>query len=147
MTKIVSQARIETALKRNVPSAADRDIKIGNKVLMFCKKRAPKWVSLYLVADHREKMLRLNTEERLLTALIDKVKQHASQNQERQEGQETPNQEVIATQPRANIDFDDVLEAFGCNPDFQEYSLTAEGSDTTIMTNFLVLETLHKVKH
>lgn len=42
MSKQVAQAGLKTALTRNVPLAAERDIKIGEEVVMFRVRPAPK---------------------------------------------------------------------------------------------------------
>lgn len=51
------QPRTKTTLKINNSFAADRDIKIGNKVLLFRETLVLKWKGLYLVANVREKIL------------------------------------------------------------------------------------------
>lgn len=65
---------MEAALRRNVPPAADIDIRIGDLVLMFREKPIGKWVGPYSVMDIKRKQLTLNTGDRYMSASIDKVK-------------------------------------------------------------------------
>lgn len=76
MGRIAAQTRLETALRRNVPCAADSDIRVGDYVLMYREKPIGKWVGPYMVVNLKGKVTTLNTGDRLLNASVDKRKPH-----------------------------------------------------------------------
>lgn len=78
MVDITSKHRIRTALKQNVPAAADMKLMIGEEVLMYREKPTAKWVGPYVIEKIHEngKQYTLNTGDRTLLASIDKLKKY-----------------------------------------------------------------------
>lgn len=74
MAKISNHSKLVTATSSNVPAAADRDFLVGDEVLMFREKPVGKWVGPYHVCDRDEKMLTLDSGDRMIRASVDKVK-------------------------------------------------------------------------
>lgn len=64
MTRISHRARLSTALRSNVPAAADMSYEIGDEVLMYRENPVAKWTGLYVVRNVRGKMLTLDSGDR-----------------------------------------------------------------------------------
>ena len=73
MNKATATARIRTALNRNVPAAADRDIAVGTKVL-FYREKTSSWQGPYTVVARNNKSVLLTINGDLKRASIDKVR-------------------------------------------------------------------------
>lgn len=74
MTQIIAKARVHAALSKNVPSAADTDIKIRDNVLVYREKPVGKWMGPYLVPDVRDKSVFVDVNGKVTQFSVDKVK-------------------------------------------------------------------------
>ncbi len=73
MVKIIARQRLASALRRNVPSAADRDILTGSDVLLYKEKPRHEWVGPYKVMEGDNKNMLLNITGRIVPASVDEV--------------------------------------------------------------------------
>lgn len=73
MVKALAESRLTTAMRRNVPSATDNDVRIGGRVL-FWREDTNRYEGPYLViaGDHKQLWILINGNMRLIS--IDKVK-------------------------------------------------------------------------
>lgn len=76
LSKIVAVDGIKAALSKNVPAGANAVIRIGDEVLMFKEKPFGKWAGPYLVTYGDDKVLKLDTGDRIIDASIDRVKKY-----------------------------------------------------------------------
>lgn len=74
MLKQVVPSRLEIALARNVSLVAERDIKLGDAVLMIRERPNSKRVCPYVLFNRMEDMLSFDTGDRVLMAFVDKAK-------------------------------------------------------------------------
>lgn len=71
MDKIVAKARLNTLKTQNVPGAADADVKIGDKGLIFREKPIEKWsVRPFIAIKAEGKLVTLDTGFRTILASI-----------------------------------------------------------------------------
>lgn len=73
-TKVISQHRLDVALNKLVPGAANNDLKIADEVLMYREKPVAKWVGPYIITSINGKQVTLDTGDRTILASIDKLK-------------------------------------------------------------------------
>lgn len=76
MSKLATWSRLKTALHRNVPTAADNNLTVGDEVLMYRKNRIGKWSGPYLIEDMKDKTVTLNTCDRLILVSVDMIKRY-----------------------------------------------------------------------
>lgn len=76
IAKAVATARLRTALHRNVPAAADRDILIGTQVLCY-KEGGKEWEGPYTVVAGDGKQLWLKIKGELKLISVDKLRTYA----------------------------------------------------------------------
>ena len=74
MADILARNRISKAVQSNVPAAADKEIAIGSKVLVFKEKPINKWIGPFEVRDVKKKVVFVDMDGRLSQLSIDKVK-------------------------------------------------------------------------
>ena len=74
MVKIIARQRLASALRRNVPSSADRDILFGSDVLLYKERPRHEWVGTYKVMAGDNENVLLNMNGRIVPASVDKVK-------------------------------------------------------------------------
>lgn len=75
MAIIYQQHRLNTALRCSITSAA-AEYKIGDEVLMYREKPIGKWIGPYVIGHKVDKMLSLDTGDRLIRASVYKDKPH-----------------------------------------------------------------------
>ena len=78
MLKVIAGQRLATALKMNIPAAADRDITIGSDVHLYKERPRNEWVGPYKVFASNKKNLFLNIRRVAVPVSIDKVKPHTN---------------------------------------------------------------------
>ena len=61
MSAVIAEDRLITAISTNVPSAAMKDIKVGNNVLVYREKPENKWTGPFKVLDSNGKLLQLTS--------------------------------------------------------------------------------------
>lgn len=76
------RAKVHTASSTNVLGAADREYAIGDEVLLFRERPIGKCVDPYVIRQKENKMLTLDTGDRLLSASIDKVEPYQDRGEE-----------------------------------------------------------------
>lgn len=76
LTKIITAKLFRVGLSRNVPSAADAVIKIGEEVPMYRENPIRMWIRPYLVTHFDGRVLRLDTGDLIIGAFVYKVKRH-----------------------------------------------------------------------
>lgn len=74
MASLSHQSKLRTGIHSNVPSAADRELVISQKFLMYQKKRMRKSAGPYTICQRAEKLLTLDTEDRPIKASFKRVK-------------------------------------------------------------------------
>eukprot|EP00171_Calliarthron_tuberculosum_P003183 IDg3183t1 len=79
MTKVIATSRIRTALNRNVPAAADREVKIGSEVL-FYREKGKVWEGPYMVVAGDGKNLWISIKNELKRVSVDKVREYVRPN-------------------------------------------------------------------
>ena len=55
MLKVIARQRLATALKMNVPAAADRDITIGSDFFLYKERPRNEWIGPYKVLARNKK--------------------------------------------------------------------------------------------
>lgn len=90
MARLISRARLETALSRRVPAAADVDIQIGDEVLWFRDKPVGRWTGPFIVTGRRGQLLQIDDGDRTTTASIDRVKPYHTRLPPSDEGDSSP---------------------------------------------------------
>lgn len=98
MARITARARVHVALNRNVPAAADTDIRILDNVLVFRESPVNKWVGPYTVVDVKGKSIYVDVNGRATQFAIDKVRVY------RQEGEEGSGRDDVRSGPEGNDD-------------------------------------------
>lgn len=73
-TKVISQQRLNVALNKFFLWSADNDLKIADEFLMYREKPLAKWVGPYTITRMNGKQVTLDTGDRTILALIDKLK-------------------------------------------------------------------------
>ena len=76
MAKRMAQNRLKTALRSNVPEAADKEVAIGSKVSVYKENPINKWVGPFEVRDVDQKGVFLDISGRMSQLSIDKVKKY-----------------------------------------------------------------------
>ena len=76
MASVMGKERISKAVRMNVPSAADTDIVIGSRVLLYREKPEDQWTGPYLVIDVQDKSVTIQLEGKIMNVSIDKVKSY-----------------------------------------------------------------------
>ncbi len=71
MVKEVAASRLRTAVSRNVPGAADNEVKVGMDVLVHRERHENKWVGPFKVIAGDEKALWLNENGKFIEVSID----------------------------------------------------------------------------
>ena len=74
MEKVIAKQILATALRSNVPKAADNETRIGSDVLLYKERPVNKWLGPYKVMAGDNKNLLLNINGRIAPASVDKVK-------------------------------------------------------------------------
>lgn len=97
MAQVISKTRLDTALRSNVPTAADQapNIMIGSEVLVF-RERQRKWIGPFRVLDVQGKMIHIDIKRGQPRYSIDKVKPYLRESQTLSDntpsgGEDTPN--------------------------------------------------------
>eukprot|EP00170_Pyropia_yezoensis_P001808 contig_7710_g1812 len=72
----IAPTRLRTALATPVPSAADRDVHPGMKMLVYREPPANDWVGPYTVISQADKMVSLAVDGQAKLSSIDKVKEY-----------------------------------------------------------------------
>ena len=78
MASVMAKERMSKAVRMNVPSAADNDIAIGTRVLLYREKPEDQWKGPYLVLDVKEKSVTIQLDGKTANVSIDKVKPYKS---------------------------------------------------------------------
>ncbi|CDF36767.1 unnamed protein product [Chondrus crispus] len=78
MASVMAKERLSRAVRMNVPSAADKDIVIGSRVLLYREKPEDQWTGPYLVLDVKDKSVTIQLEGKIMNTSIDKVKSYNS---------------------------------------------------------------------
>lgn len=76
ITRMKANEREKLALQRNVLAAAEKEVSVRGKVLMFREKPVTKWVGSYSVEQRHGKSLEFDTGDHIIVASIDKVKRY-----------------------------------------------------------------------
>ena len=76
MVKYNSKARLDTAIRSNVPAATDTDIRTGMSVLFYREKPIDLWNGPFAVIACEGKRVWLNADGRTVRASIEKVKKY-----------------------------------------------------------------------
>lgn len=74
MSHITEKEHVHVDLKRNVPTAADADIRIMDKVLIYSERPVIKWFGPYTVQDVRDKSVFSEVYGRTTQLEIDKLR-------------------------------------------------------------------------
>ena len=119
MAKFISQRRINTALRSNIPAATSSNIAIGSEVLIYRKTPINKWVGPHKVCDSFGKHVFVESKGRLAKFSMDKIKMYRrDENTERetravllQPPQTSAVQDSEIPRPAFSEEFDDLVAA------------------------------------
>eukprot|EP00171_Calliarthron_tuberculosum_P000524 IDg524t1 len=76
MAVIIAKSRIQTALNKRVPRAADRVVDVGKEVLVYREKPENRWVGPFKVIAGKGKSVWINVKGKLRNVSIDKIKEY-----------------------------------------------------------------------
>lgn len=76
MSELARRSRITTALRKNVPKAAQNNLIVGEEVLMYRESSFEKWLVSFVATDMKDTAVTLNTGDRLINVSVDKIKRY-----------------------------------------------------------------------
>lgn len=73
IAEVMSKTRLNTAATHQVPSAADNDIKIGDKILVYLEERN-RWAGPHKVIDVKKNIVKVAFHDQLTQFSLDRCK-------------------------------------------------------------------------
>lgn len=101
MSQLIAKSKLTKALKMNVPSAAHKDLKIGDPVLVYRESPVNKWIGPFKILNIDKKMAYLDYNGELKLYSIDKLKLY---NESLQSLPPAPNPSADQMETSKNID-------------------------------------------